>query len=522
MRHGTIVQTIGTTSIALLALTACEPCSGVAVCTTAPTIALMGQVVQPETGDPVAGVEVSVGDVRTTTGRNGRWELSFRADSGVTTVDVRVQAPGHTAYTAPSIVVHPFTARGDAQELGRWTSYPFARYQGTLVRQGVPLFNARITFTPTGGVAATVVSVSDSTNGAGIFTLRLAGQSGIGNAIGTLTVTHPALPRVSRLEGFVVPVSYVWAIPLPLGPFSVGGRMDYGAEAVFRGTSAKEPRARITFTRTGGIQLTTPVIRTEADDRGFFVLRPEASGDGEVTGDLTLEAADGRFRSTYRGVRLTTYDSTELRSAGVFGFGERWAFALEFWRHDVLKPAPGVRVEFRRVGGLRIEPDTLRGTTRTDGRVEWNAVVRDTGTVIGEVLVFPEDGTTRVIKNIRLRTYESDQLAFGGVYGFGPALRYVGEILGPGDRPVEGAQVMWTQTGGRPASPSTFTATTASNGWFPLTLIPSFDGEVVGNLQVRPPAPWLAGAVYTLTNLRMNSWEDGDLRLAVTFRIPAP
>lgn len=505
-----------------MAVTGCEPCSGVAVCTTSPTIALGGQVVEPETGAPASGVQVSVGGVRAVTGLNGRWELSFVVDSAVNTVDVNVQAPGREPYTVRGVTVRSFTVRGDAQELGRWTTYPFARYQGTLVRRGTPLGGAKITFTPTGGVATSVVGGSDSTNSAGIFSLSLAGRGGIGNALGTLTVTHPALSHPSRLEGFVVPVSQMWGLPMPLGPFSVGGRIDYGAEVVFRGTNEKSPQARITFVRTGGIQLASPEVRTVANERGFFLLPLESTSDGEVVGDLTLEGADGRFRSTYRGVRLATYDSTDLRSAGVFGFGERWAFALEFWRHDVLKPAPGVPVEFRRVGGLKIEPETLRAVTRADGRVEWGAVVRDTGTVIGEVLVFPADGTVRTIRNIRLRTYESDQLQFGGVYGFGPALRYVGEILGPGDRPVEGAQVTWTQTGGQPASPSSFTAATGSNGWFPLTLIPSIDGEVIGTLRVVPPAPWPPGTVYTLTNLRMNSWEDGDLRLAVTFRIPAP
>ena len=514
------------TGIAVAALTVfvsgCEPCSGVSVCTTPPTVALAGQIVEPESGAPASGVQVSVGNVRTTTEQNGRWELSYVAEAGTAAVDVQVHAPGHDVYVVRNLPVRLFTVRGDAQELGRWTTYPFARYQGTLVRRGVPLAGAKVSFAPTGGVSTVVVGGSDSTNGAGIFSLELAGHGGLGNAVGTLTVTHPALSHPARLEGFVVPVSYTWRIPLPLGPFSVGGRMDYGAEAVFRGTNEKSPGANITFTRTGGLQLASPIVRTTADNRGFFVLRFDPLGEGEVTGDLTLTGADGRFSGTYRGVRLATYDSTELRSAGVFGFGERWAYALEFWRHDVLKPAPGVPVEFHRVGGLKIEPETLKAVTRSDGRVEWSAIVRDTGTVLGEVLVHSPDGTLRTIRNIHLRTYASDQLAFGGVYGFGPALRYVGEILGPGDRPVQGAQVTWTQTGGQPASPSTFTATTASNGWFPLTLIPSIDGEVIGTLRVVPPAPWPPGTVYTLTNLRMNSWEDGDLRLAITYRIPAP
>ena len=142
--------------------------------------------------------------------------------------------------------------------------------------------------------------------------------------------------------------------------------------------------------------------------------------------------------------------------------------------------------------------------------------------MLGEILVFPPDGTTRVIPNIRLRTFEGDNLRFAGVFGFGPALRYVGEVLRQDGTPVRGAQVTWTQVSGVAASPTILTGTTDANGRFPLTLIPSMDGEVVGEVRVVPPAPWAAGAQYTFTNLRLNSFENGDVRLAVTYRIPNP
>ncbi|MHB1313407.1 MAG: Ig-like domain-containing protein, partial [Gemmatimonadaceae bacterium] len=143
-------------------------------------------------------------------------------------------------------------------------------------------------------------------------------------------------------------------------------------------------------------------------------------------------------------------------------------------------------------------------------------------TVVGDLVVFGVAGANRVIPNVRLRTFEGDDLRFAGVYGVGPALRYVGEVLREDGTPVQGAQVTWTQVSGIPASPATLTVTTDASGRFPLTLIPSMDGEVVGTVRVTPPAPWAAGTAFTFTNLRLNSFESGELRLAVTYRIPAP
>lgn len=506
----------------LLALTACEPCSGVASCRTAPTVALTGQVVDGGTGAPVRGTVVTVGASRAVTDDDGLWTVAQEADSTVRSARVTVQAPGKAAYTIASLPVTPLTTRGDVQNVGRWTSTPYARFMATLMRAGVPVPGASVSFVPAGGVPAVVRVGSSVSNGAGIFELHLEGTGNPGDVTGILTVTSAALARVSRFEGFGIPLEYRYEIPRSRGTIAVGGTRTYGGEVIFRGTGEKSPGASVEFVRTGGVAITPASVRVTSDSRGFFLLPLDASLDGVVTGSVTVRSADGQRASIYQNVSFATYDSTSFRSSGLWAYGERLAWALELWTHDRLAPAPNVNVEFRRTGGLAISPDRIAAKTGNDGRFEVRASVLDTGTVVGDIVVSPATGPNRVIPNVRLRTFEGDNLRFAGVFGFGPALRYVGEVLRQDGTPVQGAQVTWTQVSGVAASPSVLTGTTDANGRFPLTLIPSIDGEVVGEVRVVPPAPWTAGTQYTFTNLRLNSFESGDLRLAVTYRIPNP
>lgn len=522
MKDGVNVHIIAATSIALLALSACEPCSGVASCRTAPTVALTGQIVDGGSGAPVRGTVVTVGASRAVTDAEGLWTVAQQTDSAVRSVRVTVQAPGKTAYAITALPVTPVTTRGDVQNVGRWTSTPYARFMATLVRAGAPVPGASVSFAPVGGAPAVVRVGNSVSNGAGIFELHLEGTGDVGVTTGVLTVTSAALSRVSRFAGFGIPLDYRYDIPRSRGTIAVGGTRTYGGEVIFRGTGEKAAGASVEFVRTGGVIITPTSVRVTADSRGYFLLPLDASVDGTVTGTVTVRSADGQRASIYQDVSFATYDSTSFRSSGLWAYGERWAWALELWTHDRLAPAPNVDVEFRRTGGIAITPERIGARTGSDGRFEVRAAVLDTGTVVGEIVVFPATGPNRIIPNVRLRTFEGDNLGFAGVFGFGPALRYVGEVLRQDGTPVQGAQVTWTQISGVAASPSVLTGTTDANGRFPLTLIPSMDGEVVGEVRVVPPAPWAAGTQYTFTNLRLNSFESGDLRLAVTYRIPNP
>ena len=517
-----------------LALVAgCDPCAGTVSCSTNPHVTVTGSVVDHVTGAPTSGARValrvslsgeSVGDASATTDAQGLWQASVAAlDEGPAVAQITITAPQLPSYTVAGVPVRASRRSGDATVVGLWTDIPFVRHLATVVHASSPLVNAQVHFAVKSGPALVSGQTDGTTNGAGIFELDFTAHD-VGSLVGDLTVTHPALPSPLILRGYSIPLDYRFSIPSPTGTIGRGKLLAYGGELIFRGTGAKAPGVAVEFQRTGGIATTVDRTTTTTNASGFFVvnLAPASEdADGEVIGDLTFRPPSAAA-TTYKSVRLATYDSTFIRSMGLWAYGERWAWALELWRNDSLKPSPNVRVQFARTGGLAISPATISGVTAADGRVELRASVQDTGFVDGQLTVLPQVGPQRVIRGIRLRTNADEQLHFGGVVSYGPSLRYVGEVLTSDGAPVVGARVQWTQTSGVSAAPPTLDVVTDVNGRFPLTLYPSVDGGAIGRVRVRPPAPWPATAEFVFDNLRLDSFESPELKLAVTYRIPRP
>jgi len=306
-----------------------------------------------------------------------------------------------------------------------------------------------------------------------------------------------------------------------LGSFSYGESWNWTVELFNRGSQSLLPNTIAEFRQISGVAITPSVFqgRTGADSR--FELRANVRDTGTVVGDVFV-TLPGQTSRKVRTLELRTKPNDSLYFGGRIAVGEQWAWALELWRHDRLTTAPGVDVEFRQTGGLAISPSVIRTRTDAGGRIELRALVNDTGTVVGDLLVSPVGEAPRTLSNIKLRTFDGDDLRFGGILGFGPALRFVGEVLQENGTPVAGAQVEWTQTSGITVTPAILRVSTDAQGRFPLTLFPSLAGEVVGTVRVVPPAPWAANLVFTFTNLRLNTFENGNLVLAVTYRIPAP
>lgn len=512
-----------------LLLAGCDPCSGIAACVGDARITLTGSIVEPFTGRPVPGVRIEArtgsgaagsAGASTTTDAEGLWTLSLGADSGAARVSVTVAAPGREPYVVSNLPVGASRIRGDAVVLGAWTSSPFASFQASVIRRGTPLPGAVVSFTRTGGASTDGASaLQASANGAGIFEFDLLGRQ-VGDVIGDLVVTHPSLARPSVLPGFRIPLEYRFRVPSPRAAIPVGGQLSYGGQVYDRGTRSGSPGAFVEFTRTGGIATSQATVSTTAGPTGFFRLDLDPAGYGEVTGTLSIRPV-GRAPVSFPNVRLAVYDSTEIRSLGLFAVGQGWNWAIELWRHDSLVPAKGVPVTFRHTGGVATNPAAFSTVTGSDGRVELRLPVSDTGTVDGELVVTPAPGQSYTIRGLRLRTNADDDLHYGGLYGFGPALRYVGEVLSAGDLPVVGATVEWRQLSGPPATPNPLLSTTRADGRFPVTLYPSTAGTVVGEVRIRPPAPWPPGTEFTYS-LRLDSFETGDLRLAAVFRIPPP
>ncbi len=510
----------------LVVLGGCDPCSGTNVCAATNRVALAGSIVDVATGRPVSGARIDVqlaggGSGSATTVSDGTWAFDQHvAGTDSVQATVTVTAPGHAAYTVPAFNVPVSTRAGDATLLGAWTSYPHTHYLATLLNAGQPLAGAAVTFTRTGGVSVTTPTMTATADGNGTFIMDVTGAQP-GNVVGTLTVTNPVLFQPSVITNYQIPLDYHYLVPYVRGTFNVGALLAYGGEVRFRGTGKNAGGVQVTFQRTGGIPTTPDPFVTTTDSTGFFLINLTPGAQGVVTGTITLSAPNAA-PVTFANQQLATYDSLSYRSLGLFAYGQRWAWAVEIWRNDSLKPVPNLPVTFRRTGGLAITPDSLQLVTGSDGRVPLNAAVLDSGVVNGEITVYPPNLSPYTITGLQLGTHANDSLYFGGVYSYGPSLRYVGEVKLADGTPVVGAHVTWTQTSGIAATPTVLNDTTDANGRFSLLLYPSIEGFVVGTVQVVPPAPWAPGTVYTFTNLQLNSFDSPNLVLAVTYRIPGP
>ncbi len=520
-------------ALPLAALASCDPCAGTIGCSASPHVALTGTIVDHMTGSGVSGASIQlrvtdaggfVVESSTRTDEHGLWQVSTDVhEAGTVSARVTVTSPDEPSYVA-SFPVAASTKGGDATAVGLWTDIPFVRHLATVTRASSPLAGADVHFTPTSGPALVGSQTSASTNGAGIFELDFTGRN-VGDLVGVLTITHPSLSRPFVVSNYTLPLDYRFGVPASSRIIHTMKQLAVGGDVIFRGTDAKAAGVGVEFQRTGGIATTSDRVTTVTSDAGFFVLDVQPADEaavGEAIGDLTLRPPNAA-PVVYKNIHLAAYDSTFLRYMGVFAFGERWLWTVEVWRNDSLKPAPGARVQFTRTGGLPITPETITGlTTGADGRVELRASVRDTGTVDGQITVFPPTGPPRLAGTVHLRTNADDQLHYGGIVSFGPSLRYTGEVFTTDGAPVVGAQVQWTQTSGIPATPLVLNVVTDANGRFPLTLFPSTDGGAIGRVRVRPPSPWPAGAEYTFENLRLDTFESSALKLAVTYRIPKP
>ncbi len=513
----------------LILVSGCEPCAGTSVCRTTAKIDLIGQIVDGRTGAPAPDVQVAVtlpgGEQASATTRgDGGWEISRDVqmpDSLSATVTATVTAPGHAGYTTPPIPVHVSTRAGDATMVGTWFATPYVHYLATLLYHGTPLKSASVRFAPTGGVSVSG-TLTGATNSVGTFAVTLGGDQ-LGSAIGTLTVTQASLSRPIVLTGYQIPLGFQYGIPAPQASYNLGAKLTYGAQVIFRGTEQYVQGVKVNWTRTGGIATTPATFNTTTDANGFFTLNLTPNAEGTTIGTFTLTPPNAPA-ITYRNFELATYDSTSARSLGAFRYGQGWAWAIELWRNDSLKQAKGVHATFRRTGGLAITPDSLQLVTASDGRIVVRASVTDTGVVDGEITVQPDSGPSRLITGLHLGTYASDTLRFAGVFGFGPSLRYVGEIRRWDGAAVVGASVTWAPDSGLATTPSTLTSTTDGNGRFDLTLYPpgNADGTVVGHLIVKPVAPYAPGSSYTVTGVRLTTFDTSELRFAGVFAIPNP
>jgi hypothetical protein len=174
-------------------------------------------------------------------------------------------------------------------------------------------------------------------------------------------------------------------------------------------------------------------------------------------------------------------------------------------------PAEGVGVEFRPESGS-VVMDTLRGISDAEGVFRLIGSSPRAGEVVGTLVFSPPAPYPQFVygvAGVRVPTTRvRGNPAFVGSWGVGPLrtdphISYVGELFyrDTGER-AERVEVEFRRTGGIAVAPDTFTVHSDVNGRFPLFMTPIGEGEVEGEFEVRPPAPYPA---FTVSGVRMQT-----------------
>jgi hypothetical protein len=190
--------------------------------------------------------------------------------------------------------------------------------------------------------------------------------------------------------------------------------------------------------------------------------------------------------------------------------------------------AAGVEVRFFRTGGAALAGgDTLYALSREDGTFHIEGRAAGAGPVEGTLLFRPPspyEAFLFAVPGVSVSAVRTrGDVRFLGIWGVGPLrgarhLSYVGEVRDAADGgALAGVEVEFRRTGGIMVQPDTFRVVSAGDGRFPLLMVPAADGEVIGELWIRPPPPW---QVKHVPELRLQTLTGvDDIRLAGVWRV---
>lgn len=511
-------------------LTACEPCAGTANCSTAPRVSYSGRTVVYRENRPIGGVtlefartggaELTGGRLVATSDGDGWFRLVGEvAGEGDVVGDLTVRPPApFGAYTVPGVRLRQTSVRGDGGDLGRIVADPYLAVIGevrSLATRGV-LPNAAVRFRRTGGVAISPAAFDWVTDAGGRFFLN-AQPATFGTIEGELTVQSTALPKPYAIP-FRFTTEWRDRVPEAVTLVRLGNGLVYVGELVRRGSLKGIAGAEIEFVRTGGIAADPERLVVRSDTAGRFPLVLSPSGAGEVVGDLTVRPPAPLQPFTVRGLRLATFDRDTVLLAGRWFIGEQVFGALELFARATQRPLDsGVVAVFRRTGGIRIDPDSQVWRTNREGRIPIRAAALESGTVTGDVEVrLPAPFRTDTVRGVRLASRDDDTQTFLGRAGVGAWLGYVGRVVAADGRPVADARVEFRRTGGiQVAQP--YSTVSNADGYFPLTMAPLGEGEVVGDVVITPPAPFRA---TTVPGVRLATYATDEVKAAGTWAVP--
>jgi hypothetical protein len=305
-----------------------------------------------------------------------------------------------------------------------------------------------------------------------------------------------------------------WGLVLPilLAPLGLGGcdpcsgvaaceggvatRIDYEGDLILRFANSPAAAIRVDFVRTGGgTLLPRDSVTVFTDSVGKFRIEGEVLDGQTVMGKLVIHQPAPLGTVVYEDLPLVpTAVATETRYMGSWRldhphFG---SFGEVIYR-NTLGRADGVEVEFRRRGGVSVEPSTFLMRTDVGGRFPLSPLPRDTGEIVFDLIFRPPPPyRPATYENQRMRALVgSNPNPFMGPYWIGPHMPYLGLLVwGDTGAGAVGVEVEFRRISGIEVEPDRYV--TQSNQWanFSLGPVPRVPGSVRVELTIRPPAPY--------------------------------
>lgn len=391
---------------------------------------------------------------------------------------------------------------------------------------GKPVSGIPIDFIRTGGVALERDSVRVVTESNGTFSVEIA-SVGSGTVVADIVVRPPGEPSYRRRahsfvtstirgEAAVLPT---WSTKLSLPDLAIVYRRDGAREQMeFTG---------IYFKRTGGAKvsgLTDDAFYAVTDGSGYARLfggLVTPLEDGEVIGSLEI-VLPPPLGTMHQDVRIPV--RPEYRAPAqvrFFGAGPSLNYHFAFASRGNGLEIPGVAVSFKEDSGIAISSPTWSRTSDATGRVAFPARPETYGTAYGRLTITPPSPWKAYARDVALPAFDSDDAQLYGVYGVGPGTPYYVIILKNGVR-AKDIPVEFQRTSGVMITPATaFATVTNDSGAAFMSLVPSGEGEIVGDITVRPPAPF---ATFVVRNVKLQAI-DADLPARIkigTWDVAAP
>jgi hypothetical protein len=362
--------------------------------------------------------------------------------------------------------------------------------------------NVEVEFARTGGVTLREPVARARSGSDGWFLLDVAADSG-GEVVGDLTVRPPAPHAAYTVRGVRLRTTTTRGEGTELGRVVVDPFIAWVGELHARGIAGRGivPGATVTFRRIGGARIDPETQQWDAGDFGRFYFSPRLLDFGAVQGELTVSAPS--LPKSYV-VPVTIEPEWRDRIAdqvAVVNLGAALQYVGEVYRRGDLRRTAGLRVEFRRTGGIPVEPEVYTSVTTDYGLFLIAPTPLAEGEVVGDLTIHvPEPEPPLVIRGVRLRTSEEDGQRVAGRWGYGAQLfaqveyayRTTDATLGPG------IEVVARRVGGARVSPDSLVDTTNAFGRTRLQFATLEEGDTRLELEVRLRAPYKPDTVTGL------------------------